>query len=93
MKTAKTLIDRRVQVIDPNDDYAGLIGTVIAVHLANTPEHDTDNPDDDVLVDLDPEQTDLLPDRYANLVANYDKPTDVNLAQVIFAPTQLRLID
>lgn len=93
MKPTKTLIDRRVQVIDPNDDYAGLIGTVIAVHLANTPEHDTDNPDDDVLVDLDPEQTDLLLDHYANLVANYDEPTDINLEQVIFAPTQLRLID
>lgn len=93
MKTAKTLINHRIQVIDSDDDYAGLIGTVIAVHLTDTPEHDTDNPDDDVFVDLDPEQTDLLLDHYASLVANYDKPADVNLEQVIFAPTQLRLID
>lgn len=93
MENVKTLIDHRVQVIDPDDDYAGLIGTVVAVHLANTPEHDTDNPDDDVIVDLDPEQANLLRDHYTSLVINYDNPIEVNLEQVIFAPAQLRLID
>ena len=36
----------------PGEDYACLVGTVLSIDKAGTPEHETDNPGDDVHVNF-----------------------------------------
>lgn len=39
-------------ISSPNDDYALMVGTVIAIEKAGAPEHGTDNPGDDIHVNF-----------------------------------------
>lgn len=86
----------RVQVIDPDDDYAGLVGTISTVISLDSPDHESGNNFDDVVVDLDEEQRPLLNlPTYSTLLEGGDPaPEDhiPSLEQVIFAPQDLRAI-
>lgn len=85
----------RVQVINPEDDYAGMVGTVLEVDKVGDADHSTDNPDDDVLVELDEEQRPLLASRNQREILESLGNGDINnvaLDKVIFSPDELRVI-
>lgn len=86
--------NRQVQVIDPEDDYAGLIGTVTNYLPLSSKDHESDNPTDDVVVDLDEDQRILLKSpNYRAITENYDNIDDVPIDNIYFSPDQLRIID
>lgn len=84
----------RVQVIDPQDDYAGLVGMVTNYLSLSSKSHESDNPTDDVVVDLDEDQRALLKlPNYRAITENYDNIDDVPIDKIYFSPDQLRIID
>ncbi|MDR0946597.1 MAG: hypothetical protein LBM87_02470, partial [Ruminococcus sp.] len=73
MITAKT-ISEEVGVGDlvlssPHGQYGSLVGIVIAVEKVGTPEHETDNPGDDIHVNF--AASDYSPERKAEIVRSF----------------------
>ncbi|KRK88755.1 hypothetical protein [Lentilactobacillus sunkii] len=84
----------RVQVVEPVEDYRGLVGTVKEYHPLGSLSHDTDNASDDVIVSFDDEQRELLSaPEYLPITENYPDVDDVPLDDVILAPESLRKLD
>lgn len=85
------LVGQRVQVVDPTDDFAGMVSTIISYRSVGSPEHVSENVGDDVVVNLDEEQRELL------IVINpdlaYALRQGLSLEALNFAPSELRQIE
>ena len=80
-------------IVVPNDDYGYLVGQVKAIDKLGTPEHDTENPGDDIHVDFTVfnyppwQQSDFA--EHFNELFDYDEYkdfTELPLDNVIIAP-------
>lgn len=77
-----------------SDEYGGLTGRVREIQMLGTPEHDTGNPTDDIIVDLSildysaemMDEITALMNELGYEVKSYD---DVSLDLIIFAPEDL----
>ncbi|MCW3779297.1 hypothetical protein [Levilactobacillus namurensis] len=85
------LVGQRVQVVDPTDDFAGMVGTIISYRSVGSPEHVSENVGDDVVVNLDEEQRELLIAINPDLA--YALRQGLSLEALNFAPSELRQIE
>jgi hypothetical protein len=81
-------------IVKPDEDYGSLVGQVTAIDKLGSPEHDTDNPGDDVHVDFTRvEYPESFRDEYAATVNKThhraDSFDDLALDDVIMAPEML----
>jgi hypothetical protein len=81
-------------IVTPNDDYGCLVGQVKAIEKAGTPEHDTDNPGDDIHVDFTsfdypPWQRTDFAEHFSELYGEPKTFDEIPLNDVIIAPDAL----
>ncbi|KRL22467.1 hypothetical protein [Lentilactobacillus kisonensis] len=88
-------IGQRVQVVNLDEEYQGLVGTVTDYIPIGSKLHDSGNLTDDVVIDFDEWQKRALLRKptYRDLVESYSEINDVNLEQLLIAPEDLKVIE